>query len=186
MPDEPIPTPPPPSPETPKPVVEPGASQPAVPSEQTPLGSVPIVTPTAVPAEPISPAIVQPPAQPSVSKTGIELPDKPLTGSAVPPKTGAPEKTEEQKAAAPKPVETTIYIGPTLPPSIAPLRQYEGFAGGLPKAFDSILEQCPAIRELIIPTSELGAARRAMAREGSREQTFAKAVSEFIQSKRKV
>lgn len=98
--------------------------------------------------------------------------------TATPAMVGKAKKPEPKKA--PKAVRAFCYIGPTLPPALAPLPQYICFSNEIPKQLEPVFGLCPSIKELIVPTTDLARARVAMATPGTREHTLSVAVQKFL------
>lgn len=60
-----------------------------------------------------------------------------------------------------------IYVGPSLPNGL--LTQYALFLGGTPEYLTDFLEKHEAVRELIVPVSELSSVQQAIATRGTHE-----------------
>ena len=74
------------------------------------------------------------------------------------------EKTAGNKAAVSKTEETVAYIGPTIP-KVATRGNIYG--GGIPGNLTKKIEEIPAIKELLVPVTQLAKARKEVRTEGS-------------------
>lgn len=87
------------------------------------------------------------------------------------------KKTLEEVRQAEK-VKSEIYIGPNLPNCI--LLQNTVFTKGLPKHLDEHIEKCAAIKELVVPISELMIRKANISQQGTREQVMYEEIIKYI------
>ena len=85
-----------------------------------------------------------------------------------------PRKRSRKQAARPGP---QVYIGPSLPDGS--LMQHTVFKNGLPPHVEQLKLNTPEIGRLIVPVTELAAARQDLARHGSRVRAYRAVVSKF-------
>lgn len=79
-------------------------------------------------------------------------------------------KTVERKVkrSVPEQKEATVYVGPRLPRG--KLAQFSVFRGGnLPAHVQKLLDECPAMKFLLVPASKLAEARRKLNKSSSIE-----------------
>lgn len=62
-------------------------------------------------------------------------------------------------------ITSLIYVGPRI--SRHRLIPYTVFIGGYPKHIDDVFEECPQIRKLFVPISELTEAKKQVAKAGT-------------------
>lgn len=73
-----------------------------------------------------------------------------------------------------------IYVGPSLPK--AKLPQFTVFANGYPQYVQDLIDKCPSLKQLIVPTSKVQQARRELAVKGTLLNTLSlKIVNEYLQ-----
>jgi len=70
-----------------------------------------------------------------------------------------------------------VYIGPSLPDGS--LMQHTVFKNGLPPHVEQLKLNTPEIQRLIVPVTELAAARQDLAKHGSRARAFRAVVSKY-------
>jgi len=63
-----------------------------------------------------------------------------------------------------------IYCGPTLPRGV--LTQHTVYRGGFPAHLNKYFEQCPAIKRLFVPASDLNKTMLAISKTGSAENVW--------------
>ena len=84
-------------------------------------------------------------------------------------------KSSEGKEETHTPV---IYIGPSLVGG--KLDQHSIFRNGIPDYLEKDMENCPVIKELIIPVNELAEARKNLMISGTRENALNKMVLHYL------
>lgn len=71
-----------------------------------------------------------------------------------------------------------IYVGPSLPK--AKLPQFAVFANGYPQYVEDLMDKCPSLKTLIVPTSKVQKARRDLTVKGTLLNSMAaKVLSEY-------
>ncbi len=90
------------------------------------------------------------------------------------------EEIEETAAETAEASEPVAYIGPDIK-HVA--RKGTIYTNGLPKALEAKIEEIPAIRGLIVPTSKLATAQETMARQGTALNNLFEAVREKLNKK---
>ncbi|MEI2466654.1 hypothetical protein [Niallia taxi] len=101
------------------------------------------------------------------------------------------EKTVEPAAPEAEPVAKTddeirkeeavtsiIYCGPSLRRNV--LQRYAIFTSDVPKHVEDHLEKCPAIKNLMIPVSQLGECEANIATPGTVEQVMYATIEEYV------
>ena len=83
-------------------------------------------------------------------------------------------KRKRTRARRPGP---QVYIGPSLPDGS--LTQHTVFKNGLPPHVEQLTLSTPEIKRLIVPVTELAAARQDLARHGSRARAYRAVVSKY-------
>ncbi|TYS66369.1 hypothetical protein FZD47_02460 [Bacillus infantis] len=81
---------------------------------------------------------------------------------------------EEPKQTA----ETVIYTGESLPGGT--LQQFSIFKNGLPEVLNPYIEKCPAIKDMMVPLSQLSETRKNLLVHGSREHTLNNQIKAYI------
>ena len=76
--------------------------------------------------------------------------------------------------------ETVIYTGESLPNGM--LSQYAIFNNGLPEFLKEDIENCPAIKQLMVPISALTETQAKMLQQGSREHTLNTQILQYVGS----
>ncbi|MCD8204718.1 MAG: hypothetical protein LUC16_02705 [Coprobacillus sp.] len=87
------------------------------------------------------------------------------------------EEIAEAVSEATEAAEPVVYIGPDIK-HVA--RKGTIYTDGLPKTLEAKIEEIPAIRGLIVPTSKLATAEEAMARQGTALNNLFEAVREKL------
>lgn len=74
--------------------------------------------------------------------------------------------------------ETVIYCGPTI--RKVDLRQNQVFNAGIPETYSEVIQECPAIKSLIVPVSQLPKVKSALSVSSSPESILYKKVNTFL------
>lgn len=88
------------------------------------------------------------------------------------------ESIQPEPKTAKEQVETVIYTGESLPGGT--LQRYSVFQNGLPKALEVHFEKCPAIKELLVPISDLSETKINLDVIGSREHALNAQIQAYI------
>lgn len=91
------------------------------------------------------------------------------------------EKKETKKSK--KTVERKVpmmYMGPTVGNVLS---QYCIFTNGVPKDVEELMEECPAVKNLLIEVSGINAFETAMHEDGSIQSVYYKKVQEYLKRK---
>jgi hypothetical protein len=93
------------------------------------------------------------------------------------PDIGTVRKSPERVAANP-----VIYCGPTLPRQYG-LVQYRVFAGVAPGYVAQLVNDCPAVGQLIVPVAQLATTRKAILTKGSSQAALYQQIAAYFAPK---
>lgn len=86
-----------------------------------------------------------------------------------------PRKRSRKQTVRPGP---QVYIGPSLPDGS--LMRHTVFKNGLPPHVEQLKLQTPEVGRLIVPVTELSAARQRLARHGAEAKAFRTVVRKYL------
>lgn len=105
--------------------------------------------------------------------------DKPVLKTAKPKVESIKVNDSTQVAAVTEEkAEAIVYVGQSLP-GIG-LQQFAIFKNGVPSYLEPHIEKCRAIKSLMVPVSQLSAARRNLTVQGSAEDALNKKVQSYM------
>lgn len=77
----------------------------------------------------------------------------------------------------PEKIKSIIYCGPSIRNIV---QQFAVFKGNIPNSLKDFAVQCPAVNQLLIPTTELGKVRADLGIKGSSKNVFYNQIQEYI------
>ena len=77
-----------------------------------------------------------------------------------------------------KKTTTVIYCGPTI--RKVDLRSNQVFNAGIPKVYEDVMKECPAVSSLFVPVSNLTHVQAALKNSGSPESILYKNIQKYL------